>query len=63
MARRRAERQLSGVFRRDPILQHFYLDGVVPTGETLGVGSYGAVVEVIVLLCSTADSHHVANVV
>jgi len=34
--------------RRESILQGFYLEDVVPTGKTLGVGSYGAVVEVMI---------------
>ena len=42
----RGHADLSGTFRRDPLLQEFYLDGIFPTGETLGVGSYGSVVEV-----------------
>ena len=45
MARRRLA-DLSRTFRRDPLLQEFYLDGVLPTGVTLGVGSYGSVIEV-----------------
>jgi len=38
---------LCGTFRRDSLLQNFYLDGVNPTGKTLGAGSYGSVVEVM----------------
>ena len=45
MARRRLA-DLSRTFRKDPLLQEFYLDGILPAGETLGVGSYGSVVEV-----------------
>ncbi len=33
-------------FREDPHLQQYFLDKVVPTEKTLGVGSYGSVVEV-----------------
>ena len=33
-------------FRNDPQLQQYFLEGVAPTGKTLGVGSYGSVVEV-----------------
>ncbi len=33
-------------FRRDPKLQQYFLDRVVPTGNTLGTGSYGSVLEV-----------------
>ena len=36
----------SRTFRRDPQLQQFFLEDVAPTGKTLGVGSYGSVVEV-----------------
>ena len=43
---RRKRADLSRTFRRDPLLREFYLDGILPTGETLGVGSYGSVVEV-----------------
>ncbi len=37
---------LSRTFRRDPKLQRYFLDRVVPTGKTLGTGSYGSVLEV-----------------
>ena len=43
MARRSGS---SSTFRNDPQLQQYFLDGVAPTGKTLGVGSYGSVVEV-----------------
>ncbi len=33
-------------FRRDSRLQQYFLDQVVPTGKTLGTGSYGSVLEV-----------------
>ena len=33
-------------FRRDSKLQQYFLDQVVPTGKTLGTGSYGSVLEV-----------------
>ena len=36
----------SSTFRNDPQLQQYFLEGVAPTGKTLGVGSYGSVVEV-----------------
>ena len=39
----------SRTFRNDPQLQQYFLDGVAPTGKTLGVGSYGSVVEVKIL--------------
>ena len=45
MSRKRRS-DLSRTFRKDPRLQEFYLEGVSPTGKTLGVGSYGSVVEV-----------------
>ena len=45
MAARRLS-DLSRAFGRDSTLQEFYLEGVSPTGKTLGVGSYGSVVEV-----------------
>ena len=32
--------------RDDPQQQQYFLEGVAPTGKTLGVGSYGSVVEV-----------------
>lgn len=32
---------------RDPQLQLFYLKGVTATGKTLGIGSYGTVLEVM----------------
>ncbi len=37
---------LSRNFSNDPQLQQYILNKVVPTGKTLGVGSYGSVVEV-----------------
>ncbi len=37
---------LSLSFRTDSRLRHFYFEGVTTTGKTLGVGSYGSVVEV-----------------
>ena len=43
MARRSVS---SRAFRNDPQLQQYFLEGVAPTGKTLGVGSYGSVVEV-----------------
>ncbi len=43
MARRRG---WSRTFRRDSKLQQYFLDQVVPTGKTLGTGSYGSVLEV-----------------
>ena len=43
MARRSGS---SITFRNDPQLQQYFLEGVAPTGKTLGVGSYGSVVEV-----------------
>ena len=43
MARRSGS---SRTFRNDPQLQQYFLEGVAPTGKTLGVGSYGSVVEV-----------------
>ena len=43
MARRSGS---SSTFRNDPQLQQYFLEGVAPTGKTLGVGSYGSVVEV-----------------
>ncbi len=39
-------REWSRNFREDPHLQQYFLDKVVPTEKTLGVGSYGSVVEV-----------------
>jgi len=36
-------------FRDDAHLQQLYLRNVTPTGEYLGVGSYGSVMEVIQL--------------
>ena len=45
MAKRRVT-DLSRTFKRDTFLQEFYLEGVLPTGENLGMGSYGCVVEV-----------------
>ena len=47
MARRSGS---SSTFRNDPQLQQYFLDGVAPTGKTLGVGSYGSVVEVKILV-------------
>ena len=47
MARRSG---LSRTFRNDPQLQQYFLEGVAPTGKTLGVGSYGSVVEVKILV-------------
>ena len=43
MARRSGS---SRTFRNDPQLQQYFLEGVAPTGKTLGGGSYGSVVEV-----------------
>ncbi len=43
MARRQG---WSRSFRRDSKLQHYFLNQVVPTGKTLGTGSYGSVLEV-----------------
>ncbi len=43
MARRQG---WSRTFRKDSKLQQYFLDRVVPTGKTLGVGSYGSVLEV-----------------
>ena len=40
----------SRTFRNDPQLQQYFLEGVAPTGKTLGVGSYGSVVEVKILV-------------
>ncbi len=45
-ARPRGFRGRSRNFREDPHLQHYILDKIVPTEKTLGVGSYGSVVEV-----------------
>ena len=36
----------SRTFKNDPQLQQYFLEGVAPTGKTLGDGSYGSVVEV-----------------
>ncbi len=36
----------SRTFRKDSRLQQYFLDKVVPTGKTLGTGSYGSVLEV-----------------
>ncbi len=36
----------SRTFRKDSKLQQYFLDKVVPTGKTLGTGSYGSVLEV-----------------
>ncbi len=36
----------SRTFRKDSKLQQYFLDQVVPTGKTLGTGSYGSVLEV-----------------
>ena len=47
MARRSGS---SRTFRNDPQLQQYFLEGVAPTGKTLGVGSYGSVVEVKILV-------------
>ena len=47
MARRSGS---SSTFRKDPQLQQYFLDGVAPTGKTLGIGSYGSVVEVKILV-------------
>ena len=47
MARRSGS---SSTFRNDPQLQQYFLDGVAPTGKTLGIGSYGSVVEVKILV-------------
>ena len=33
-------------FRNDSQLRQFFLEGVTPTGKTLGTGSYGSVLEV-----------------
>ena len=46
MSRKGRRADLFRTFKRDTLLQEFYLDGVSPTGETLGVGSYGSVIEV-----------------
>ncbi len=46
MAARGYNSELSRSFRDDPHLEQYFLDKVVPTGKTLGVGSYGSVVEV-----------------
>ena len=54
MARRRRT-DLSRTFRRDPLLQELYLDGILPTGKTLGVGSYGSVVEVSIGIVKVED--------
>ncbi len=43
MARRQG---WSRTFRKDSKLQQYFLDRVVPTGKTLGTGSYGSVLEV-----------------
>ncbi len=37
---------MSQDFQKDPQLLQFTLEEVVPTGKTLGLGSYGSVVEV-----------------
>ncbi len=36
----------SQTFRKDWKLQQYFLDQVIPTGKTLGTGSYGSVLEV-----------------
>jgi len=36
----------SAAFKSSQELQSYYLDNVIPTGKTLGVGSFGSVVEV-----------------
>ncbi len=36
----------SRTFSKDSKLQQYFLDKVVPTGKTLGTGSYGSVLEV-----------------
>ncbi len=33
-------------FKKDSKLQQYFLDQVMPTGKTLGTGSYGSVLEV-----------------
>ncbi len=33
-------------FKKDSKLQQYFLDLVIPTGKTLGTGSYGSVLEV-----------------
>ncbi len=37
---------MSRDFQKDPHLLQFTLEEVVPTGKTLGLGSYGSIVEV-----------------
>ena len=44
--RMRAQNPGTDSFRNDQLLQPFILTGVSPTGKTLGVGSYGSVLEV-----------------
>ncbi len=46
----------SRTFRRDSKLQQYFLDQVVPTGKTLGTGSYGSVLEVSVLAQQLLES-------
>ncbi len=36
----------SRTFKDDPQLRSFYLNNVTATGKTLGIGSYGSVLEV-----------------
>ncbi len=36
----------SRIFRKDSKLQQYFLEQVIPTGKTLGTGSYGSVLEV-----------------
>ncbi len=46
----------SRTFRKDSKLRQYFLDQVVPTGKTLGTGSYGSVLEVsgeLVLILQT----------
>ena len=50
MARRSGS---SRTFRNDPQLQQYFLEGVAPTGKTLGVGSYGSVVEVEIIMMTS----------
>ncbi len=36
----------SRIFKKDSKLQQYFLEQVIPTGKTLGTGSYGSVLEV-----------------
>ena len=41
-----SRRDVGQAFRKDPQLQQFLLNDVIPTGRILGAGSYGSVEEV-----------------